>query len=195
MPWIAELDAQEGHSGEAQKGGASGSAEGGLESGKEESDEEEEDLMQTRVMAALDKAREALAKESTLTFDDFRTTVLGGQDLMQRTGKTHDNVIGMARGKAAEEFCKRHHEPYSFRASIATYGEKGASILCRAWCHRAQYYYDAERKHFLGQGLVFSEVQHKDYQEPPELLAYLAKPECSQAFRKRVESLREFMVV
>eukprot|EP00974_Lingulodinium_polyedra_P042362 4065392-Lingulodinium_polyedra.AAC.1 len=62
-----------GHSGEAQKGGASGSAEGCLE-GVNEEGEAEEDLVQTRVMAALDKVREALAKEPTVTYDDFRTT-------------------------------------------------------------------------------------------------------------------------
>eukprot|EP00974_Lingulodinium_polyedra_P112271 10860120-Lingulodinium_polyedra.AAC.1 len=79
-------------------------------------------------MAALDKVREANAKEEVMSHSDFRTTVQGGAAQFDKTGKAMDNIIGLPRGQRAKEFLRRHFENDSFRCSIAKH-RRAAGVL------------------------------------------------------------------
>ena len=95
-----------------------------------------------------------MAKDTQVIYDDFGVCVTGGEWLGDKKSKAFDNIMGIARGTAYKEFCERHHEQYSFRASYVAYGAKTAAVLCRSWCHRAQYFYGQERRGPFGQGVV-----------------------------------------
>ena len=103
--------------------------------------------------------------------------------------------MAVARGAAAKAFCERHVEAYSFRCSYDRYDQRDAGVLCRSWAHRAQYYYDAERRDPMGQAVIFGPRHHAAYQEPSELLLLLASPGVRQATLDRAKELRETFVV
>eukprot|EP00974_Lingulodinium_polyedra_P008757 836926-Lingulodinium_polyedra.AAC.1 len=103
--------------------------------------------------------------------------------------------MGYARGAEAKEFCHRHHEDKSFRCSYNLYGPHAAGVLCRAWCHRAQFYLDQEAMDPMGKGVTFEQRHHDRYEEPAELLSLLALPDVSEAVRARVAQLREIFVL
>ena len=79
--------------------------------------------MDLRMMASLDKVREALAKMPGASTDDFRTTVLGGKDLLKRKGIPFDAVAAVPRNDVAKDFCLRRLPQWTFRNNYATYGQ------------------------------------------------------------------------
>jgi hypothetical protein len=145
-------------------------------------------------MAALDKARSALAKEPEATTDDFRTTVLGGPDLMARLGIPYDAVAGVARGDAGKNFCRRRNIQSTFRANYAMYGAKACGVLARFCVHKMQFYYNLEQAHHLGQDLVLAAEHHALYVEPTEVEALLGEAGCSVACQRRVAAIRVILV-
>lgn len=81
FPWLLELDEQEGLGSKGPKAAGSGGAMGDEEE-EDGKDEDPEDIKSTSFLRALDKVREALAKETVVEHKDFRTTV-------QHRGRRH----------------------------------------------------------------------------------------------------------
>ena len=190
--WLTVLDEKEGFTGgPATAASSATSATGDGPSGSADAYPDGEDIDAVQVMQALDSARSALARESTESWDDFGVTVLGGMGLMATDGIPFDAVCGICKGQHIVQWCRRRGVQYSFRANYSTYGTRVCGILCRAWSHRMQYYYNLQVTSPEGDALVFTEEHHAGYTEPTELTRLLEEPEGSRGqIRARVTALR-----
>ena len=118
----------------------------------------------------------------------FRVTLLGGAWLRQKRGRTYDAFKGAASGGAVSDWCSSRGLQKSMRFEVTLYGERGAAIMARAFCHKMSHFYELcrdldELDH------VFSMEEKQAYAEPPELTDF-ATSLTGQALR-RVLQLRD----
>ena len=146
-------------------------------------------------MKALDEVRAGLDKENKVAGNDFRVTTLGGESTLAATGKPFDFLCARPRGITARDFMRRHFENSSFRANYWTYGGHICGVLCRSWAHKAQWYYNEEKKSFLGPATIFRPQHHERYQEPEEMTELMSRPDLSDAARARGEEIRQLSVI
>ncbi len=102
-------------------------------------------------------------------------------------GQADDTFIGKASTQVAKAWCEAIRVPQSARFAISLYGEFGANVLARAWCHRRQHYLDI----FLDSGLPeyeYSKEDHESYVEPDDLQSLV--PALEGKALQRVQQLR-----
>eukprot|EP00974_Lingulodinium_polyedra_P123204 11185902-Lingulodinium_polyedra.AAC.1 len=58
-----------------------------------------------------------------------------------------------------------------------------------------QYYYDIDKAHPFGPGLIFKGEHHRAYVAPGELTQLMVAPDTPQHVRERVVEFRDIMVV
>ena len=165
LPWLAILDEKEGF--EAKPTGSSSSMDT-PPGGKTDSDDE--DTQTVEVMKAIDLARSALSKDPQPSFDDFYCSARiasGDRDGPQGLPFA---CLAQTRGDLAKEFCKRRSIPYTSQFIFSVCGSPTiAYTLGRSWCHRMQHFYNLELLSPDGPGLVFTESDFTNYNEPTEL--------------------------
>eukprot|EP00974_Lingulodinium_polyedra_P035797 3435890-Lingulodinium_polyedra.AAC.1 len=61
---------------------------------------------------------------------------------MATQGIPYDAVAGVCRSHDVRDWCRRQGVQNTFRANYSVYGGRAGGIICRAWCHRMQYYYN-----------------------------------------------------
>ena len=190
-PWLAHLDRSFGY------GGAPGKKESKyFSSSSSMHSQDKEDLPEPdeeELLAAvtdLEKARAALGVDVAVLQQDFVTRVRG------RRTPTADEVAGpmalqcQTRTDVGRDFCKRRGLQVTFKCSYATVdGHDNAGVLCRAWCHRMQFFLDLEQaspsgatEDIIGQlGL---------YQEPSELTRLVGVSLGKEGIQERVIFIR-----
>jgi len=192
FPWLADLDKSEGFA------LAEGAADAGASSSLTASEPEhhavgdEEEL--TRAMRELDQKRAELASQGQVDSDgDFKVGVLGGAWTLAAKGKVADAIQGVASSVLARDFCTARQIQKSIRFDIEAYGPEICGILARAWCHRMQYFLNAELRDPVVVGRKFGREIVADYEEPSEMAKLAADPESSSGkLDKRIRQVRSF---
>ena len=114
--------------------------------------EEEEDFNDSDIERCMDELSLKRAEEAdamrTAT-EDFKVELLGGPATKKKKGIAFSGFKGSARGFLAERFCEMHGLDKTFGASFAEHTEAIAGIVCRAWCHKLQYYFDIQVSVFI----------------------------------------------
>ena len=166
MPWLQFLDCKEGFS--RGKSGAAGS--GHSESGDPGSDsgcaiDEDEILAGLR---DLERAHADAAVEVAATgARDFVPRPRGGPSQIRETGEGVHAMQGQTTNADAEAWA-RLHGATTFKCTFTEHGVDASKILVRAWCHRMQYFFDAEMA--APEGFAFTPDVVASYMEPTELV-------------------------
>ena len=166
FPWLLDLYDTEAKAKAKRKAKTDDPSEDSESESYEVPDVDEE--QRERNLQAIDEARARLDASGRRYWDDFKIDILGGADLFERTGRPFDFICSSFRGLLAQDFCKRRGTGQTFRADHDVYGEHCCQVLCRAWCHRLQYYYELEKSAPAGHALVFIAAHHAAYIEPTE---------------------------
>ena len=142
-PWMESMMGVVADSAGSGGSGGAGGGGGGGGVGKviEEVDSEDEDARLEELFKELDAKRvDAAAVESETVA--FRVKLLCGNWLIFTKGKAADAWQGRACFKDAEIFCTQYALQKTARFEITLYGDKGAAIFARAWCHRMEHFYN-----------------------------------------------------
>lgn len=124
--------------------------------------------------------------------DDFKVVILGGKWTMQHKHTAFDAIQGIARGGLAKEFCDRRGLQQSMRFDVSAYGQERCQVLARAFCHKMQYFLQAE---IGNQDLVHKPFPPNvvgEYVEPSEMTK-IASGQLSKALEKRICQIRELL--
>ena len=138
------------------------------------------------IFAELCAKRVAMAAETPLAGDDFRTGVLGGAWTQREKGRPYDAINGRAANAVAEDFCQKYALAESSRYAVSVFGDALAAVMARAWCHRMQLFFDVATAN--GANYSFTDDDHASYEEPLELQAQVLG--LTERQRQRLEDLR-----
>ena len=125
-------------------------------------------------------------------FCDFATKAIGTVGwTLHHKGVACDAIGGSANSSYGNEFVQRRLPAgkRSVRFDLSAHGEEHASILARAWCHKLQYFLDAEiaDQRLCRRGVPMALIQ--EYEEPSEFQRLAAR--ATAETRKRVQQIRE----
>ena len=192
-PWLADLDDREGFS-EHIPSESCGSASSGHGDRAREDVVLDEDAVE-QAMRELDEVRAGLAAHEPRESEaDFKTSVSGGQWLLAERGLACDAIQGSARGALANDFCARRGVQKSIRFDLAAYGHEACGIMARAWCHKMQFYLNAELGGRAEENLPFEANVHDAYAEPTEFVRLCASPDAtSRAMARRIAQIRALL--
>ena len=130
FPWLATVL---GDSGGPEAGGTCASSAHHCEP----SEAEQVEQNYTALFEELENQRSNWHVESDVLQEQFKIALLGGAWLIRERGKATDAVKAIAKPNSeAEQFCISQGLAKSARFELQLYGERGSSILARAWCHR-----------------------------------------------------------
>ena len=186
MPWLEHLDDLEGLAAAVPE----------KESAPEEEEPSREEwdvAMQEAYAKIVHDVWSRLSADDTNPMEDFKVRPLQGKWTMEHKGVPCDAIIGEARGAIAESFCRHRMTQLSMRFSVKEkdYGGVGpCGSMARAFCHRMQYYLDAELRQPDLAEKPFPEALHEAYEEPSEFVKFAAG-NLKAATRKRVAGIRK----
>ena len=187
FPLLADLlDEKEGIAGKPRKRaeGSDGS-ESDEDSDSDEASDAEDGL--DRLMKELDDNRMVCAAAMAEGVDEdpwFTVKPLGCLNTFERKGIWNDAIQGGARGKKAEDFCKRRNMQVHMRFEILLYGMAHCKILAQAFCHRQSFVREWELRQPLGEKAPWTADCWGDYRESPVFVELANSPglrDCTKA--------------
>ena len=185
FPWLAHLDITEafGPQGEtaAKKLRASASS--------ERDDEPPSDELVWEAIADMEKARAAHVVDEPHEDMEFSCKVRGGTRHFARTGKANDALQASNNSDRGNTFCEGFHMSRTFKATFSEHGEDASRVLCRAWAHRMQHFFELAQRAPDPATFEFTAGEVAEYCEPTELTR-LAET-CARSTRERVNLIRE----
>ena len=190
MPWLQHLDRTEGfHGGEDALAAATRQA---AQSSHAEQTAmtvmDDEQLLEA--LGALEKEQKIAAIEHASSgCADFKSAVRGGESQLYKSGDAVHANQARSVGKFATAWARRRGLHITFKATHGEHGQAEAKVLCRAWCHRMQFFYDLELASAEGPELVYTLAHVASYIEPTELTA-LAADGSKDAWAARVFAIR-----
>ena len=119
--------------------------------------------------------------------EKFRTRPLGGEDLMEREGKSWDAYRGEAVGAKAISFCKRYINTDGKRFNRSVYTDEGAAICAYYWAYKLSHYFSIWCAEGEPVPFTFNIGHHDAFVEPPrftELCLTLVGDYPQQVFRE-----------
>ena len=66
----------------------------------------------------------------------------GGAWTHRHRGVVYDSMAAQARGGTPRDFCRSYGLGIMATFACDRYGDHGATVLAREWCHRMQYFFD-----------------------------------------------------
>ena len=132
---------------------------------------DEEELLEA--LTSLQKARAEVSSGGGLDQVDFAVRVRGRvrPHAIEEAGAMALQAV--ARADLGRDFCHRRHLQSTFKCTWAAWmSEANAGILRRAWCHRMQFFLDAELSSDEGAALTFTDDLIASYIEPIEMRAF-----------------------
>ena len=188
FPWLAPLDDKQVFVSSDADATARGSRD---VVGIDDAEQMATDEAVLEAMAALDKARAAVADAGEHSDVDFVSRVRVSRARMEAEGAGPDAIQGQCRSNLAEDWARTRGLQVTFKCTFTVHGLDGvvAGILCRAWCHRMQFFFEKS----LAKGddaADFSEADVAAYAEPTEL-ARLASDGCPKKVMERVVAIRK----
>ena len=107
-----------------------------------------------------------------------KISVCKGINTFELTGYPFDAVLASASGSFAHSWCTSHLKKVSRRFDFSLYGEQGPFILARAWCHKANYFYNLWESS-VDPAFTFTQAHVQSWPEPQEFANFAlgASPE------------------
>ena len=140
----------------------------------------------------LEKLRERWhAEHDRYASDDFGGSILGTKWTFKKTGHPADNVLFQANSEDAVQWCDLYGLPRSKRATILVYDISDATVICREWAKKMQWYFDIYN--LMGDGYEYQPHDHTNYVPLPEFVALsekACKPKGMAEAIRSVEKLR-----
>lgn len=104
---------------------------------------------------------------SPVSDHDFPVSILGGTWSATQRGVSYHAFRAMAKAGQATEFCRKYAMNITCNFEVALYGDEVASLMCRAWSHRMQFFLNLW-KASEDPGLVYDEGSLSGYEEPSD---------------------------
>ena len=115
--------------------------------------------------ADLYRARQELHQDDEAEPTDFRYTMLGGAWTMKNLGLAYDACSGRAATDEAQRWCRQFGMNISSRYSVTMFGDRAATALARAWCHRMQFFFSLHKQRD-GDDFAYTREVLQSYVEP-----------------------------
>ena len=188
MPWLEHLDKIEAFAHEVRrqldKGDTSADADAAASTLVDEIDEE----AVLSAISLLEAERTAeIEIAAVMETREFRVKHRAGDSTLLDTGTYYDACQGRST-TAGAEWAVRHGLQVTFKATFSVHNSGPAKVLCRAWCHRMQYFYNLEQAS-TEEVFMITEDMKAAYEEPAELLELERAPE-RPANLQRIKVLR-----
>ena len=164
------------------------------ESTSSESEPEDTPLDDETIQAVFDDVEKLRAKwhadHDKYAADDFSGCILGNTWTKKKTGKSADNVLFQANSAEAVEWAELYNLHKSRRASIISYELSDATIICREWAKKMQYYYDIY-KSSGDPGYTYTADDHNAYEPLPEFMALAARDNLPKTMPPAIRSVQK----
>ena len=98
----------------------------------------------------------------------------GGGWLQAHRGRAYAAFKGEAQSAGAKSWCLQHGLAQSSRYDVTAHGERGASVLSLAWCHRMRFLHDAYLDSGESPAAPYSELVAEGYVEPADFMELLS---------------------
>ena len=125
------------------------------------------------VFLHLQRAREEAEEEEGAAPDDFRVRVLGGTWSVASKGVALAAYSAEARPGEPAAWAAAYHFGLTARFEVSIYTATGAACCARAWCAKAQYFYNI----YVNSGdenYEFSSADVEGWKEPEDLTSLAA---------------------
>ena len=142
------------------------------------------------VLTEMEKARATLAAEELPGMVDFRILPRGGRKHAELTGKGVHATQAVSKSDIGRDWARRRGLQITFKA---THGPgvtpEDAGVLCRAWAHRMQFFFDMHLTNPTPKEL-FSDAHVAEYAEPTEFRDLAARV-ASAKLHERIALIRK----